>query len=206
MTDMDWTGDKNSVFMTLGASNHTDKEREKDDFYATEPRAIDALVTSPVGMSLPEKVWECACGTGTLSERLEYFGYNVVSSDLVNRGYGQTVDFLECREMPQDCKCIITNPPYKYALEFVKHGIELLSEGGLCIMFLKTQFLEGQKRWKEIYSSTPPKWVLQFRKRILCAKNGRFEAMRKAGGSAVSYAWFVWEKGYTGKTMVDWIG
>ena len=153
---MDWTGDKNSVFMTLGASNHTDKIREKDDFYATEPRAIDALVASPVGMSLPEKVWECACGTGTLSERLEYFGYNVVSSDLVNRGYGQTVDFLECRNMPQDCKCIITNPPYKYALEFVKHGIELLPEDGVCVMFLKTQFLEGQRRWKEIYSSTPP--------------------------------------------------
>lgn len=153
---MDWTGDKNSVFMTLGASNHTDKEREKDDFYATEPRAIDALLASPVMMSLPKKVWECACGTGTLSERLEYFGYNVVSSDLVNRGYGQTVDFLKCRNMPQDCKCTIINPPYKYASEFVKHGIELLPEGGLCIMFLKTQFLEGQKRWKEIYSSTPP--------------------------------------------------
>ena len=153
---MDWTGDKNSVFMTLGASNHTDKEREKDDFYATEPRVIDALLVSPIGMSLPEKVWECACGTGTLSERLEYFGYNVVSSDLVNRGYGQTIDFLECRNMPQNCKCIITNPPYKYALEFVKHSMALLPEGGLCIMFLKTQFLEGQKRWKEIYSSTPP--------------------------------------------------
>ena len=166
---MDWTGDKNGVFMTLGASNHTDKIREKDDFYATEPRAIDALVASPVGMSLPEKVWECACGTGTLSERLEYFGYNVVSSDLVNRGYGQTVDFLECHSMPQDCKCIITNPPYKYALEFVKHGIELLPEGGLCIMFLKTQFLEGQRRWKEIYSSTPPPSGYYSSESVFCA-------------------------------------
>lgn len=24
----DWTGDKNSVYKTLGASNHTDKERQ----------------------------------------------------------------------------------------------------------------------------------------------------------------------------------
>lgn len=25
----DWTGNKNSVFKTLGASNHTDKERQE---------------------------------------------------------------------------------------------------------------------------------------------------------------------------------
>lgn len=202
---MDWTGDKNSIFKTLGASNHTDKAREANDYYCTDPKAIDALLGSVVGFKIPEKVWECACGTGHLSERLAYFGRDVVSSDLVDRGYGQVVDFLECEDMPQGCSCIITNPPYKYALEFVKHSLELLPEGGLCIMFLKTTFLEGQRRWKEIYRSTPPKWVLQFRKRVLCAKNGRFEEMRRGGGSAVSYAWFVWEKGYKGKTTIEWI-
>ena len=202
----DWTGNRASTFMTLGASNHTDKEREKDDFYATDPGAIDALFGSPIGLSIPGTVWECACGNGCLSERMEHYGRTVYSSDIVDRGYGETTDFLECRDMPLGCECIITNPPYKYALEFVKHGIGLLPEGGLCIMFLKTTFLEGQRRWKELYSSTPPKWVLQFRKRVLCAKNARFEAMRKGGGSAVSYAWFVWEKGYTGRSMIDWIG
>ena len=35
----DWTGNKNSVYKTLGASNHTDKERQIEDFYATEPKA-----------------------------------------------------------------------------------------------------------------------------------------------------------------------
>lgn len=40
----DWTGDKNSIFKTLGASNHTTKERENDDYYATDPIAIDALI------------------------------------------------------------------------------------------------------------------------------------------------------------------
>lgn len=39
----DWTGDKNSIFKTLGASNHTTKERENDDYYATDPIAIDTL-------------------------------------------------------------------------------------------------------------------------------------------------------------------
>ena len=29
--------------------------------------------------------------------------------------------------------------------------------------------------------------------------------MREGGGSAVAYAWFVWQKGYTGTTEVRWI-
>lgn len=40
----DWTGNRKSIYSTLGASNHTDKEREKNDFYATDPIAIDALL------------------------------------------------------------------------------------------------------------------------------------------------------------------
>lgn len=69
----DWVGNGNSVYKTLGASNHTDKEREKDDYYATDPIAIDKLLT----VERPnENVWECACGAGHLSERLKEHGYN----------------------------------------------------------------------------------------------------------------------------------
>jgi len=28
--------------------------------------------------------------------------------------------------------------------------------------------------------------------------------MRKGGGSAVAYAWFVWQKGYKGDTVIKW--
>lgn len=41
-----WTGDKNSIFKTLGATNHTTKEREDNDYYATDPIAIDSLIKS----------------------------------------------------------------------------------------------------------------------------------------------------------------
>ena len=39
----DWTGNKNSILKTIGSSNHAKKEREKNDFYATEQEAIDKL-------------------------------------------------------------------------------------------------------------------------------------------------------------------
>lgn len=198
----DWTGNKKSMFVTLGASNHTDKERESNDFYATDPMAIDKLVGV---MSLPSKIWECACGLGHLSEELKSFGFKVVSTDLVDRGYGDVVDFLQTKDIPEGCTCILTNPPYKYALDFIKHSLDLLPENALCIMFLKTTFLEGQKRYDELFSKNPPHYVLQFSRRVLCAKNGEFQRMKDGGGSAVSYAWFVWKKGYQGNTVIKWI-
>ena len=108
----DWTGNGNSIFKTLGASNHTDKERETDDFYATSPRAIDALLEYD-GLQLPRKIWEPSCGTGCLSLRLTERGYDVTSTDLIDRGFGTSgVNFFDQREMPDGCQCIVTNPPY----------------------------------------------------------------------------------------------
>lgn len=198
----DWIGNGKSVFVTLGASNHTDKDRESNDFYATDPIAVDKLVGS-IGF-IPSVVWECACGTGCLSERLKQYCHGVVSADVIDRGYGQVQDFLLAKEMPSGCSCIITNPPYKLATEFILHALSLLPDGGKCIMFLKTTFLEGEKRHRLLFSKYPPQRILQFSKRVLCAKNAEFQKMRKVG-SAVSYAWFVWEKGYKGETTITWI-
>lgn len=198
----DWTGNKNSVFKTLGASNHTDKDREEHDFYATESRAIDALKKK---VELPYTILEPACGTGCLSERLKELGHNVLSYDLVYRGYGEQQNFFEMLSIPDGCKCILTNPPYICATEFVLHALELVPMGGLVCMFLKTTFLEGKQRYNRLFKITPPEKVLQFSERILCAKNAEFDYMRKHGGSAVSYAWYVWRKGYKGQTILDWI-
>lgn len=202
----DWTGNKNSIYKTLGASNHTPKDREQDDYYATDPKAIDALIKSE---KLNNRIWECACGAGHLSERLIEKGYFVYSSDIKDRGYKRLnalKDFLKAERAPYDAKFdIVTNPPYKYAKEFVLKSLELLPEGCKCCMFLKIQFLEGKARYKEIYRKYPPKTVRVFSKRITCAKNADFEGAKAGGGSAVAYAWYVWQKGYTGETVIKWI-
>lgn len=94
----DWTGNNKSAFVMLGASNHSEKEREVDDYYATDPKALkiflDKLKEDKI--KLHKKIWECACGGGHLSEVLKNAGYIVVSSDLINRGYGSYgFDFLK---------------------------------------------------------------------------------------------------------------
>lgn len=202
----DWNGGFYSVFKCLGASSHSEKEREPNDYYATSPEAIDLLFESD-NFVRPKYVWECACGEGHLAKRLADYGCNVYSSDLVDRGFGTgDVDFLKQVEMPfrNVERCIITNPPYKYAMEFVLHALDLLKDGERAVFFLKTSALEGKKRYEKLFKPFPPKMIYQFKGRVVCAKNGDFESMKKVG-SAVSYAWFEWIKGYKGVTNICWI-
>lgn len=90
------------------------------------------------------------------------------------------------------------------AKNFVEKSLQCISKGHKVAMFLKLQFLEGKER-RKLFEISPPKIIYVASGRLLCAKNAEFEAMRKGGGSAVAYAWFVWERGYKGKPTIDWI-
>ncbi len=202
----DWTGNKNSVYKAIAATNRTEGERELNDYYATDPIAIDKLLT----VETPHRfIWECACGSGHLSKRLTEKGYTVVSTDIVDRGYCEfrgKVDFLtQTNELVDFNYDILTNPPYKYAKEFVLKALELLPLGCRCYMFLKLTFLEGKARFNELFSKYPPCRIYVFSERIMCAKNGDFATLKESSGGAVAYAWFVWEKGYNSKTEISWI-
>lgn len=195
----DWTGNINSIFKTLAASSHTLGERQKHDYYATEPKAMELLLQEETFSNV---IWECACGEGHLSTVLEQHGFEVISTDLIYRGYGdpEPMNFLEgsFEDFEGD---IITNPPYKYALEFVQKALNSVQPGRKVAMFLKLQFLEGKAR-KKFFMENPPKVVYVSSSRLKCAKNGDFEKYRS---SAVAYAWFVWEKGFKGDPIIKWI-
>lgn len=195
----DWTGNSNSIFKTLGASNHTDKERENDDYYATTPLAAELLLQIE---TFDEYILEPACGEGHLSKVFEKHGHKVVSMDLINRGYGLApVDFLNRDEHWGGD--IITNPPYKYAQEFIEKALSVIDDGSKVAMFLKLQFMEGKKR-KMLFTTNPPKTIYVSSSRLMCAKNAEFDKMEDGGGSAVAYAWYVWEKGFKGTTQIKW--
>lgn len=198
---------KQSIYNTIGASNHTQKEREENDYYATDPLAIDKLLLVEKPFS---HIWECAAGGGHLAKRLKEQGYKVTTSDIVERDY--KLDFIQdflkmsiCGLGSNEEYDILTNPPYKYAKEFVLRALDMIKDGRKVYMFLKLTFLEGKARLKELFSKYPPKRIYVFSERILCAKNAEFQKMIEGGGSAIAYAWYVWEKGYTGKTQIEWL-
>jgi hypothetical protein len=191
----DWTGNQKSIFATLGASSHAEGDRQAEDYYATEPKAIDLLLKEEV---FAQNILEPACGEGHMSERLKHFKYNVTSNDIVDRNYGGIFNFFEMEEWKGD---IITNPPYKVAKEFVEHALQIIPQGNKVAMFLKLQFLEGKAR-KNLFKTHPPHTIYVSSSRLICAKNGDFKS---TDSSAVAYAWYIWVKGYKGCTIVKWI-
>ena len=149
----DWTGNKKSTFVTLGASNHTDKERQREDYYATDPIAARLLLEVE---HLEGKIWECACGEKHLAKVFEDAGYDVRSSDLVNRCGNEVFDFLGIENCESWEGNIVTNPPYKYATEFIYKSLSIIPNGYKVAMFLKVQFMEGKER-KQLFTEFPPK-------------------------------------------------
>lgn len=131
-------------------------------------------------------------------------GYDVLSTDIVNRGYENQAfaqDFLKVGAVPRNSRDIITNPPYAQAKEFVEHALDISQESVKVAMFLKLTFLEGAKR-KELFDKYPPKKIYVFRNRVDCWKNG---IKPDKPSKAVCYAWFIWEKGFKGNPVIKWI-
>lgn len=198
----DWTGNSKSVHTILGASNHSIEERAENDYYATPPQAVEELLKRE---SFNQYVWEPACGAGHISDVLKQAGYQVYSTDIVNRNnYADDIaDFLAVgvHEFESWKGDIITNPPYKYCCEFIKKSLEVIKNGNKVAMFLKLQTLESEKRYLQVFKDNPPKTIYVFVKRVGCLKNG----IETGESSAVCYAWFVWEKGFDGDPIIKWI-
>lgn len=156
----------------LMLSVNPNTKREDNDYYATDPYAIQVALPTFRKIGLNHKVWECACGGGHLADELKKNGYEVKASDLIDRGYGEVKNFLECKESFNGD--ILTNPPFKLAEEFVKHSFELLENGNRLFLLLKIQFLESSKR-KELFENYPLEYLVVNSERICCARDANFE-------------------------------
>lgn len=192
-----------NVLTTLGTNNGSTTNRQKDDFYATDPKATK-MVLKELGKIYDTSlwdVWEPAAGMGHISNTLKAENINVVKeSDLIDRGIGATIeDFLNTTSMG-NANVIFTNPPYKIAEDFLNHFLKISDDGDLYIFLGRIQFLEGKAR-RKIFDTDPPKYVFVHSERINCWKDGK----EVKESSAMCYAWYVFEKGYKGDTIVKWL-
>jgi hypothetical protein len=174
-------------------------KREKDDFYPTPRRGVEALLAVE---AFEGSIWEPACGDGAISDVLEeYYPGQVWSTDLIERGYGLAgVDFLA----PAPAACcdhIITNPPFKLAEHFVR--LSLIRSRGKVAMLLRLSWLEGSKR-RVLFESTPLARVWVFSSRLSIGR-GADRDMGGGGGGMIAFAWFVWDKTHIGPPVIGWL-
>lgn len=171
--------------------------RPEHDFYPSPPDAVEDLLRVEEFKGL---IWEPACGDGAMSKVLIAAGHKVFSTDIVDRGYGHGQnDFLKPFLIRTPIKNVITNPPFSLAQPFIEKSLGLVGDGGKVAMLLKTIFLEGTKR-ASFFAKTPPARVWVFSRRLKFGRNGE-----PAGSGMMSFSWFVWDKGFTGKPTIGWL-
>lgn len=183
----------NTKHRTTGVA--IDREnREKDDFYPTPPDATEALLNVE---TFTGSIWEPACGDGAICKVLAMRGYDVIATDLVDRGFGTSRrDFL--MEYEHQAPNIITNPPFKLATQFIRHALQL-SSGKVCIL-MRLACLEGSER-REIYDNSPLARVWVFSRRLSMYRNGEDTGQ----GGMLAFAWFVWDHAHVGPATIGWL-
>ena len=163
------------------------------DFFPTPRWATFALIENE---KFSGEIWESACGNGAMSRVLDKTGCTVTSSDLYERGFGETgIDFLTAKKQSDN---IITNSPYNSAEGFIAAGLNKAKRK--FALLLRLAFLEGANRANTIFSRTPPNRVWVFSERITFYPQG---AIRKGTGTT-AYAWFVWDRSAPTSTELKW--
>jgi hypothetical protein len=174
-------------------------ERESRDFYATPHWVTEALLHN---VKFRGSVWEPCCGDGAMSSVLAAGGYDVVSTDIVDRGFGTPgVDFLTCSSVPGGCRSIVTNPPYGDSgshrgqskspaamMRFLRHCLTLTAsvEGQLALL-VRLQWIAGQ-RVAQVMSAAPFSAVIVLTHRIRW-----FDMGERTNAAQHHHAWVVFD-------------
>ena len=157
------------------------------DLYQTAPEVTRALLANH---SLPHDVWEPAAGCGAISRVLKAAGHNVVSTELIAYPGADAdvlagVDFLNVTQPPVGMRCIVTNPPYQIATEFVRHALTLVPD---VLVLMRLAFLEGVRRSDLIDDKLQS--VMVFRERLPMMHRWNYEGPRSTSAMAFAWMWF----------------
>lgn len=106
--------DNTKLSLIMGARNGALKAREENDYYVTDPRALELFLDkfTEDGERLADKVWECACGEGHYKHAKEFV---LEALDSINNGH-KVIFFLKCQflEGQDRFKNIFKDYPPKY--------------------------------------------------------------------------------------------
>lgn len=169
--------------------NNSKGKRKKSDFYET-PYSLTRLLLK--NEKINGSILEPACGNGAIVKVLNEYGFNSVN-------YDKEKDFFTEKGF---FDWIITNPPYSLAFEFIKKAKTCTNN---IAMLLPLSYLHGKKRYDEIYKDT----VFRLHKVYVFTRYPMLgDALREDGKhntGMMVYAWFVWNKKYTGEPVIKWL-
>ncbi len=169
------------------------------DQFDTPPAALDPLFAHEPLLVGVAAVVEPFCGLGNPTIAMRARGIAVYASDIQYRGCPDSIelDFLQMTERPLGCDVLLSNPPYGIAMKVIEHAFALGFR--LVILLLKIQFLNGERRYKRLYSRGHLRRVYPFAERVQNMQDAKHVA---SGGKLTSqpndHGWFVFDRNYCG--------
>jgi hypothetical protein len=170
---------------------------EKESFLLYKDTDI-TIMSDKINKYMPTKPYSIlhpARGNGAMEFILYKYFLDVISYDIIDG-----IDFLK-EERKFDC--IIENPPYSLAYEFIQKAKEVAR----CkfAFLLPLSYLHGKKRYENIWTDKvfPLSKIYVFTRFPMLGLPLREDGLIETGMQV--YAWYVWEKEHIGPATIDWL-
>lgn len=182
------------------------KQNTEYDFYETPKwatkKAVEAMLIDGI-INKYDVVYEPCCGAGAISDVLEIYGFeNLMKSDIQVADYIKGDKGIDVYDIEDDiCEIVFTNPPYDRMTKDNMLAEFMRISSKKVILLLNIFFLSSKER-KEILEQSHLRHVYIHSDRVTMYPYGIEKS--KNGGTKM-YAWYVWDKEYSGKPTLSWI-
>lgn len=177
------------------SSTNRGSKRSEADWYETPPYAVERLLEVP-GLSFPGGTWcDPGAGAGAIIRTTNLVRADIskwvaieireeCKAPLIQTGAEVRIaDFLDNPDIMGDVDVILTNPPYRLAMDFIE---ACLPRARFVCMLLRLNFLGSEKRASFMRGFAPDIYLLPNRPSFCLNKKGR------PGTDSPEYGWFLW--------------
>jgi hypothetical protein len=166
-------------------------ERRADDDYQTPEWATLALVPHLPARARKVTILEAAAGSGKMVAALRGAGFSVERRDRSKSG--NDYDFLFDMKLAD---AVITNPPFKVALEFIEHALALTRKTrGFCAFLLRVDYDSAATRQHLFGGCRQFAKKLVLTKRIVWFENG-------PASPSSNHTWYLWDHRHAGRPII----
>jgi len=177
-------------------------KRDPDDWYVEPSWVCDSLFAAE---EFEGTICDPACGLGRVLDAAKRAGHTTFGIDIKDRGASQNHRFKisDFFGLKMDCPNIVSNPPYKYDDAFLEHAIARAEKK--TALLLRAPWANGAARSRRL-AQLPLKRVLMVTPRPSMPPGAVIRALKgkDPSGGRVDYAWFIFERGFTGQPTFGW--
>lgn len=192
--------------MNRGKSIIGRTKEDKYDFYETPKwvteKAIAEMVKDEI-LNLNEVVYEPCSGAGAIVEVLERNGFkNIKASDIQTEDYIKGMKGIDVYGIEENCcDVVFTNPPYNM---MTKNNMlqEFMRISKRKVILILNIFYLSSKDRKTMLENSNLRHIYIHSDRVTMYPYGQEKP--KNGGTKM-FAWYVFDKEYTGKPTLSWI-